>query len=385
MSLFTQSDLQELLRHQASPCVSIYLPTHRAGREIQQDPTRLKNLLKEAETLLGSRLQLKPVDAEALLAPAADLLIDTSFWRHQQDGLALFLAPDFFRFYQAPLVFEERVTLGSKFQVKQILPLLTHDGAFFVLAISQNEVRLLQGSRDTVSEIPLHDIPTSLDDVLREDATERHLQFHTKTPSGSGGRFAVFHGHGGGHEVHKERLLPFFRQIDKGIRELIRDQRAPLVLAGVEYLFSFYREINRYPHLMNDGVRGNPEGLSAKELHAAAWRLVEPWFEAKQTLALSAFHEHRNHNGKSVDDLAEILGAVHQGRVETLFVPRGQQCWGEFDAANGTIREVDQPANGEDDLLNTAAVQALLHHGEVFALAPDQMPGSSRLAALLRY
>jgi hypothetical protein len=30
-------------------CISIFMPTHRLGREVQQDPIRLKNLLGEAE------------------------------------------------------------------------------------------------------------------------------------------------------------------------------------------------------------------------------------------------------------------------------------------------------------------------------------------------
>ncbi|HDI61237.1 MAG TPA: hypothetical protein ENF48_12955, partial [Desulfobacteraceae bacterium] len=30
-------------------CVSIYMPTHRAGRQAEQDPIRFKNLLREVE------------------------------------------------------------------------------------------------------------------------------------------------------------------------------------------------------------------------------------------------------------------------------------------------------------------------------------------------
>jgi hypothetical protein len=51
-----RADLEALVERQAGPCVSIYQPTHRAGpdtrRYAQQDPIRLKNLLREA----GQRL-----------------------------------------------------------------------------------------------------------------------------------------------------------------------------------------------------------------------------------------------------------------------------------------------------------------------------------------
>jgi hypothetical protein len=49
MNTSKREDLMELISEQKGICVSIYMPTHRAGSETQQDPIRLKNLLKEAE------------------------------------------------------------------------------------------------------------------------------------------------------------------------------------------------------------------------------------------------------------------------------------------------------------------------------------------------
>ena len=41
--MISRSDLDELVAMDARPAVSIYLPTHVAGREIRKDPIRLKN------------------------------------------------------------------------------------------------------------------------------------------------------------------------------------------------------------------------------------------------------------------------------------------------------------------------------------------------------
>ena len=92
MDIFDRPDLETLLRTQAQPCVSIFMPTERAGREVQQNPIRLKNLVREAEELLHE-LGVRSVDS--ITKPAHDLLSDGSFWRHQGDGLVLFLAPDY--------------------------------------------------------------------------------------------------------------------------------------------------------------------------------------------------------------------------------------------------------------------------------------------------
>ena len=46
--MFLRTDLDELLACDAQSAVSIYLPTHRAGREIRRDSIRLRNLLGPA-------------------------------------------------------------------------------------------------------------------------------------------------------------------------------------------------------------------------------------------------------------------------------------------------------------------------------------------------
>jgi hypothetical protein len=77
----------------AGPRVSIYLPTHRTGREIRQGPIRLKNLLRDAQSGLQD-LGLSERDAGRQLHPAASLVNKTSFWEQQQDGLAMLIGPE---------------------------------------------------------------------------------------------------------------------------------------------------------------------------------------------------------------------------------------------------------------------------------------------------
>ena len=49
MATLSRDDVKALLADTGRLRVSMFLPTHRAGAEIQQDPIRLKNLLKQAE------------------------------------------------------------------------------------------------------------------------------------------------------------------------------------------------------------------------------------------------------------------------------------------------------------------------------------------------
>src|SRR5689334_5625269 len=108
--MFTRSDLDQLAAVDARPAVSLYLPTHLAGREIRQDPIRLKNLLSSAAEQLAT-IWRKP-EIEEFLEPAAALVRDENFWRHQQQGLAVFLAPGFTRIHKTPIPVPEEMFLG---------------------------------------------------------------------------------------------------------------------------------------------------------------------------------------------------------------------------------------------------------------------------------
>jgi hypothetical protein len=385
MDVLSKAALKALSEKHIGPHVSLYAPTHRAGPETQQDPIRLKNLVKEA----GERLVaggLRAPDAKELLRPAEQLVQDGLFWRHQSDGLAIFLSSDFNRYYRLPLEFEELVVVAERFHVKPLLPLLSGDGRFYILALSQDKVRLLRGSRDRVSDVELEGVPSSLAEALRLNDPERQLQFHTATgPSGGkGSRAAAFHGHGGVVQDDKVDILRYFHKVDDGLRKLLAGEQAPLMLAGVDYLLPLYREANTYPHLIEAGIEGNPDNLSAEELHQQAWAIVQPRFLEERIEAAKRFRQFADTDQAS-DDLAEVVPAAYHGRVETLFVALDLQQWGTFDPATNEVQLHQDTKPGDQDLLDSAAVQTLLNGGSVYAVEPEQMPVEAPLAALLRY
>jgi hypothetical protein len=149
VSTFSLDELVRLMASVPPPAVSFYLPTHRAVPETRQDPIRFKNLLRAAEGQVlaaGARA----AEASAMLAPAFELLEDTDFWLDQQDGLAVFAAAGFFRRYRVPSRLDKMVVVSHRFHVKPLVPLVTGDSTFFLLALSQNQVRLFEGTRDTL-------------------------------------------------------------------------------------------------------------------------------------------------------------------------------------------------------------------------------------------
>ncbi|HSL81730.1 MAG TPA: hypothetical protein VLF66_03085, partial [Thermoanaerobaculia bacterium] len=254
------------------------------------------------------------------------------------------------------------------------------------LALAQKYVRLLEATRHSVREVDLGDLPTSLNDALGYEVEETHLQFHTGTPrrTGEATRSAVFHGHGGGEDDVKLEIQKFFNLLDQGIGTVVADKQAPLVLAGVEFLFPLYRQAADYPHLVDGGVPGNPAELPNEELHERAWPLVEPHFARGREEAEGRFRELLG-TGQASAQLDDVVTAAHDGRVDTLFVALGTRRWGSFDETSRKVEASDHNGPGTEDLLDLAAIQTLLKGGTVYAVPPERVPEGREVAAVYRY
>jgi len=163
MDMLERKDFKRLIEER-DLCVSIYMPTHRMAAETRQDPIRLKNALAEAESRL-QQLGLKATEARSLLDPVYRLSGSPIFWRHQGDGLAIFLSPTLFCYYRLPIAFDELLVVTRRFHIKPLLNLLAADGLFYILALSQNQVRFLQASRHSVLQIEPEEMPKGLSDA----------------------------------------------------------------------------------------------------------------------------------------------------------------------------------------------------------------------------
>ncbi|HBB35060.1 MAG TPA: hypothetical protein DDZ80_25670 [Cyanobacteria bacterium UBA8803] len=390
MSVLSIEELRSLVEQTQGLCVSIYMPIYRLSTEVQQNPIRFNNLLRQAEQLLEEN-GLEHREALELLQPIQELIDADSdnFWQQQNDGLAIFIAEGVNHYYSVPLAFDELVIVTDYFHLKPLLPVLTGDGRFYVLALSQQGIRLLECTRSSAKEIELEDVPKSIDEALLYDETAKDGQFRISTSKGGTSnpfqQAGSFHGQGSpDRDKHQEDILQFFHAVDDGLQKYLKGKRAPLVLAGVEYLFPIYREANTYPCLVEEGLTGNAKILKPEELQAQAWEIVEPIFLREQQEAIEQYNELAA-AGRTSNDVKEVVPAAHYGRVDRLFVAVGVQKWGCFNPDTNTIELHPEAEVGDEDLLNSAAIQTILNGGTVYAVEPEKVPDNAPLAAVFRY
>lgn len=381
MNLLLPADVEALLEERPGPCISIYLSNLHTGTRTAQGAIRLRHLLDR----LGEELSARGFDESAgaaLLVPLEELLDDAMFWNRQEEGVALFRAPGFTRTFHLPRAFVERSTVGEHFIVKPLLPLVAGDDVFYVLALSQNEVRLLEATGGAVRRLGSGDLPHSLVDALGEQKTAQYLQYHTAS-SAAAGVSAVYHGHGVGPGDTKDELRRYVRQIEAAVRKLLAGRTAPLVLAGAEPLPSLYREIGGSAHLADATIPGNPEPLADEELGERGRQLLAPVFQETRRRAAARFAELAG-TGRASSDVTEILPAARHGRVEALFVACNTDLWGRLDPLE-KVEVHAAPQAGDEELLDAAALFSLRYGGTVYGLDRGEVPGGGDLAAVFRY
>lgn len=388
METLTIAELRQLAETRDDYCVSILMPTHRSGRETQQDPLRLKGLLNRVEKRLA-QTRLRTPEVRRLLEPSWRLHSDGEFWAHQADGLALYLHAGELQTFRVPCRIEELAVVGSLFHITPLFPLVNEDLAFYILALSPKRVRMLRATRDTVKRVEVSDLPEDMTALTQYVDAERQLQFHTgAVPTALGGqaRAAAFHGHGVGTDgaQAKKELLDFCHMLDRALQPTLAKTRAPVVLAGDVAFLSLFRKTASCRNLLDDVVSTSPDDLSDQQLREAAWPLVRRTTAAIQLRKLSEFGNAAT-KGQGATELAQILLAAVDGRVGTLLVATGSHVWGRFHADDRSTEVHEERREADEDLINTAAVTAYVNGAKVYAFPADQMPDGSPIAAVYRY
>ncbi len=91
------------------------------------------------------------------------------------------------------------------------------------------------------------------------------------------------------------------------------------MLACVGYYLPIYRQVSRYPALVDKAVEATPSTAAAAELHAAAWDLVAADITEREQVLQNRFRE-ADGTGLTASDPEQLLAAARDGRVDTLLL-----------------------------------------------------------------
>ena len=375
--MVSEQKIHELINRSGQPLVTITMPTHKSGEESKQDPIRFKNLINEAAEKLEEK-GMKESDVNAFLKEAKNLLDQPMFWSHTDKSFAAYISEDGFEYYRLPYDLDSTVYVKDHFLITPLLPMMSLDGTFCVLAVSRQNARLLRCTRNEVEDITPEDVSTSVEEYL-EVEPEKQLQFH----SGAKGQSAMFFGHNANEEDKMVVVEQFMREYEKGVTPIMRELNDPMVLVGLKENVTLYNKVNNYRRVVDDTVTHNPDELQDGELRDKGWDVIKKHFLKDMYQSLDQFSEKVQE--RVSNNLSEIAEATVMGRTDTIFISKGEKKWGVYDKENNTVHYSNDPGSDDVELLNWLSIKGFKNGSKVYILPKDEMPMHSMVAAEYRF
>ena len=345
----------------------------------QQDPIRFRNLVKALEESLRQKYSTR--DVRPLLEPLQNLAEDHSFWNHTLDGLALLTAPGVFRVYRLQRPVAELAVVANSFHIKPLIRILQSADRYHVLGLSRQEIKLLEGNRDTLDEVELFPaVP-----LYSNRSGGRGLK--GSSPVGlvsfPGDRSAPWPWIESGTGGQGDRtILPGCRSCDP--RALLALEWSALVVSGAAATSQFLPP--NQPQPIPDARRSGHPSRCAIDRGVARPSLARhrAYYLARLAGLVEMFGVARSKE-LGADDLAQIAASAVAGRVGTLLIEADRHIPGRIDVGTGRI-EFDDLADPEvDDVLDDVGELVLKNRGQIVIVPAERMPTQTGIAAIYRF
>lgn len=341
------------LSRAAGPCITLAL--------LLPNPAETRARLKNAAHTLEKSLTSSERDRAAadLLDPIRDMaaaIEERAVWAK---AMLVLRSPGMIQGHWLRGWRKELVEIRNRFDLRPLLAAIAREQRFHLLSLSQGQVRLFQSTMFRAGEEKLPpSTPRNLRAWEKTRQPDHTLDNRATAGPSTGSMKGVMFGTSTDREKHDEYLRHFFKAVDQGVRAVLGDDAAPLVLAGVSHELAIYRKVTTYPRLFERDVVGSPDAIPEHDLLERARDLVvqapsEPLRKAIADLKRRPLSL----------DVKEICDIASEGRIASLLISE----------------------ETENDCLESAARDTICHGGQAFLVRPAELPGTSPAVAVLRH
>ena len=358
-----KDQLAKLAEEKSYPSVTISFNTSRTIPDNQQDPIKLKNLVKEAEERILEKMHWReaPEVLEKLKALPEEMEVHKNI-----ESLNIYVSKDTFEFIRTtnPVV-HEGVWVDETFAIRPLIKAVNRIEEYLVLYLTQKGVHLYKAIDNTiVEEINNDDFPFTesgynLSHVFADDRT---------------------------NDIQQNRLKNFINQVDKAVLRVDPTYSTPVLVVSVADNYSYLLDEADRPAVYIGNVSADFNSPTQKhEFMADAWEFMKERQKAHRTELIEEMQEAVG-QGNVVTDLEEIYQAAIDGRGDLLIVHQDfQQAVRMID--DRTFEFVEDPTEegAIDDITSIIAWEVISKKGRAIFTSQEEIKDLGNIVLKTRY
>ena len=350
--------VSRLLSVEAELVATVTCPLDRRRPGNDEDRIKLRNLHAQA------REQLMKVPGSVGRRVAEHL--DNAFASidpRGADGVFVVATPDGSEAHLVPFPVRASVELGTTPATRFLVQGLRRSPRYRVLVLSERATRLFEMVRDDAVEITSGGFPMSAD-------------ITTPDHRAVAGRFA----RGEGDET--EQVRAFYRDVDRALTEVCRDDPLPLVLIGVERSLVTFEEVSENKHRITARITGAHDRTSPHELGALTWEIMRERLRQRRQEVVQQLSDAVG-TRRAVTGIDEVWQLGRDGRGRLLVVEEDYRAQPAREVDGRLVFDVDG-----DDVMDDP-VDELIEHvvragGSVEFVASGALHDRGRIGLILR-
>lgn len=357
------ADIELLYSEKKNPALTIKMNVNEGTNpNSDHDRITLKNMVEAAQSRLLE--EYKPREIEQLLENLHETAHAVTLNIHNR-GLVLFVAKDTAKYALLPFPVGNKIKIGRHFATRTLIRAYNQIEHYFILAVSQSEVRLIECYNNSLVQEHTQGFPVKNDEYYNTDRLKKSFA-----------------------SAQDKIIQKFLRDVDSRLQPIYAACPLPIVVAGPEEAIANYTKIAGDTRQIIGKVRGNFDtfdGAQLNKLINSAYKVVQA-YKTKKTDASFADMDQALSRGLLEYDINKIYQYAQNGQVAELLVDQDYYVKAIKDEHTGLLHFGTKKSGTQLD----DAVNHIIHHvkatsGDVVFLPPYSIDSSRRMAAILRW
>lgn len=348
------SEIRDMVKEKGSTCVSIIVPTHRLGQDRQGD-------FKEVQRAILVAKQSGLKEEEKILSGIDDLFEQIDFNRNKE-AIGIFVSSHIKKLVKFPFPVTKKIIVNKLFHLHDLLYLENYSTPYYLVEISEKEIRLFRGLIDHLEEIKDEEFPKEITD-----------DYEYSKPSQSSSNAGYTHVKGfekDKSEVQHLRLKKIFRETDKCLVKYLATEDTPLLLCAPEREISLFKSATKHLDNIAGLITNNQQRTSMRDMEVSAWDQLKSFTDQQKLKLVDEFKE-KIGAGLAVYGMEAVWKAAKEGKGLSMLVEK------EYNGSAITPQEVDTV----DEIMSTV----LEKNGKIIIVEKDALKDFKRIALINRY